>query len=411
MMDKHPRISKFLPHNAEYRNNGDALLKELREQCPVAHDEKARIVMLTRYKDIREILNDRSLWRGPEKGEPSRGRDRLLNDTFEVDPETGVLRTLSMMQMDDPDHSRVRTPIAKALYARASRSRPHIEQIVEGILDSLDGRSGFDILQDYAIPIPIDVIGSFLGVDRSRRDEFRDWSEGAVQSLNPARTPEQDAHRERSMVALEGYFRDLMRARSASPQDDLVTDMVKLKAEGADLSDAEICRNLFGLLVAGNLTTSDLIGNGVYLLLTHPDELAKLTADSGLISPAVEEILRYAPPNDVAGRIASRDMVIGGCPVAHAKSMIAFVRAANRDPDQFDDPDRFDISRQRKPHLSFGGGSHLCIGASLARIEAQVALCRLFARFPYLRLASPGEAPPKRTLPFLNGFERLDILN
>jgi len=404
------RLTKFMPFNPDYARDPDAMLRELREQCPISRDVVAKTFILTRYDDVRGVLNDRTLWRGPEKAEPSAGLGKLIQDTFRPDPQTGELRSLSIVQMDDPDHSRVRAPLSKALFSRVAKSRPLIDALVGEILLSLQGRDRFDALEHFAIPIPIDVIGAILGVDRHRRDEFREWSEGAVLYLKPARTPQEEARRQASSAALDGYFSELMSARRATPRDDLVTDFVRLKDEGADLSDEEIRSNLTVLLAAGNLTTSDLIGNGIHLLLTHPDELAKFKADPGLASVLVEEILRYAPPNDVAVRIASRDMEVAGVPVAATQSMTCLLRAANRDPGQYVDPDRFDITRPRKPHLTFGGGAHFCVGAPLARAEAQSAFTLLFRQFPNLRLANPGETPPKRTLPFLNGFERLDVL-
>jgi hypothetical protein len=185
--------------------------------------------------------------------------------------------------------------------------------------------------------------------------------------------------------------------------------MVTLQAGGAPLSDDEIRINLQALLVGGNLTTTDLIGNGVRLLLLNPGELAKLKADPKLAAGAVEEVLRYEGPVDVTGRVASRDMEVGGCPVGKTQSLTTFLRAANRDPAAFEDPDRFDITRKGKPHVSFGGGSHICIGAPLARLEAQVALVKLFERFPNLRLADPDAEPVWRTLPFFRGLETLPV--
>jgi len=168
--------------------------------------------------------------------------------------------------------------------------------------------------------------------------------------------------------------------------------------------------NLSALLIGGNLTTTDLIGNAVRLLLLNPAELAKLRADPGIINAVVEEALRYEPPVDITGRVASHDMEIGGCPVKRKQSLTFFLRAANRDPEVFDDPDKFDVSRQHKPNVSFGGGAHICIGAPLARLEAQVALVRLFEHFPNLRLANPDEPPVWRTLPFFRGLERLELV-
>ncbi len=409
MADPLPGLLNLTPLNPEFRDDPHRLLTRLREECPVRRDELAGTFMVSRFKDARALLNDRTLWRGPDKAEPSAGFARLL-ETFEEDPDTHEKRATTILLMDDPDHARVRGPFAQALYARAAKCRPQVEEIVDETLAALQGRAGFDVLGDFAIPIPIDVIGALLGVDRARRAEFRDWSEGAIQTLNPLRTPEQTAHMGRATAALDGHFDSLMTARRNAPADDLITDMVRLQADGAPLSDREIRRNLIGLLVAGNLTTSDLIGNGVHLLLTHAGELAKFKADLSLAGAMVEEILRYAPPVEITGRVASRDMEIGSCPVKQTQAMVALLRAANRDPEQYENPDSFDITRKPGPHMAFGGGAHICIGAPLARLEAQIAFIKLFARFPNVRLARPEETPPKRMLPFFNGFERLDVL-
>ncbi len=326
------------------------------------------------------------------------------------DPETGEKSIAIILLMDDPDHTRVRAPLTKALYARAAKFRPQVEEIVEEKLKALEGKPRFDLMSEFAVPIPIDVIAEILGVDRARRNEFRDWSEGSIQRLNPLRTPAQTAHLERAQEALWHHMSELLAARRAKPEDDLVTDMVQLKAAGAEITDREIMTNLSGLLVAGNLTTSDLIGNAAYLLLKNPEQLAKLRADPELINQTVEEALRVEPPTEITGRVASKDMEAGGCPIKQHQSMLMMLRGANHDPDMFENPDAFDITRKPGPHVAFGGGSHICIGAPLARLEAQVALMKLIERFPNLRLAEPDVAPPKRTLPFFNGIERLELL-
>jgi cytochrome P450 len=214
---------------------------------------------------------------------------------------------------------------------------------------------------------------------------------------------------ERCSEALNAYFTETIAGRRANPRDDLISDMTRLQAEGAPLSDIELQINLSALLIGGNLTTTDLIGNAVRLLLLNPGELDKLKADPGLIASVVEETLRYEPPVDITGRVASSDIEIGGCPVKTTQSILFSLRAANRDPDAFDDPHQFDVSRKRRPHVAFGGGAHICIGAPLARLEAQVALLKLFERFPNLRLADPDAAPQWRTLPFFRGLETLKL--
>jgi len=276
-------------------------------------------------------------------------------------------------------------------------------------LDALEGEPEFDLMARFCVPIPIDVIASILGVDHSRLAEFREWSEGIIQSLNPLRTPEQTVAMEKASVALSDYFTAAMSDRRAHPKDDLITDMVQLQAGRGDLSDDELRINLSALLVGGNLTTTDLIGNAVRLLLTHPGELAKLQADPKIINGLVEEVLRYEPPVDITGRIASGEGAVGGCPVHAGQSLMLSLRGANRDPEVFEDPHRFDVSRKHRPHVAFGGGAHICIGAPLARLEAQVALAKLFERFPDLKLADPDAAPQWRTLPFFRGLETLVV--
>lgn len=405
-----PPMLQLTPLNPAFRDDPHALYRRLREAHAVYRDEMAGSHIVTRYKIAREMLNDRAMLRGPDKVDaPGPFTQRLL-ESFERDPDTGEARSYSILLMDEPHHSRVRPPLAKALYARAAKCKPLVEQIIDEKLDAVAPRGGFDVLGDFSIPLPIDVIGAILGVDIERRAEFREWSEGVIQVLNPFRTEAQSAYLERSGEAIRIYFEGQIAARRAKPEDDLITDVVQLKAQGADLKDEEIVSNLIGLLVGGNLTTSDLIGNGVYALLTHPAELAKLKADPSIVSQVVEEVLRYDGPVDITARVTPRDMEIGGCPMKARQSVIALLRAANHDPDAFDNPDAFDVTRKPAPHVAFGGGSHICIGAPLARIEAQAALSKLFQRFPDLRLASPDEKPEKRTLPFFNGLQRLDVL-
>ena len=402
-----PGMLQLTPLDPTYRADPHAVLAPMREQCPVHRDAMAGTFVISRYDDVRGIISDNSLWRDPINAEASAVMQRRFADT--VDPNLPRTSTTSILMLDNPDHARVRQPLAQALYARVAKFRPHAERIIDHYLDDVAGEPSFDLMARFCVPVPVDAIAEILGVEHDRLDDFRDWSEGVILGLNPFRNAEQTAHMERSAVALHEYFTALMDDRRAAPRDDLVSDMVTLQAGGAPLSDDEIRINLQALLVGGNLTTTDLIGNGVRLLLLNPGELAKLKADPKLAAGAVEEVLRYEGPVDVTGRVASRDMEVGGCPVGKTQSLTTFLRAANRDPAAFEDPDRFDITRKGKPHVSFGGGSHICIGAPLARLEAQVALVKLFERFPDLRLADPDAEPVWRTLPFFRGLETLPV--
>ena len=386
------------------RADPHARLKPLREQCPVWRDESTKTWVLSRYADVRAVVSDRTLWRnGIHAEEGSFARFLLKDEKMELPPG----ERQSILTMDDPDHARIRTPLAKALYARVAKARAKIDAIVAETLDAVAGRASFDLIADVAIPIPIVTIARILGVDDTRLAEFRDWSEGAILGLNPVRTPAETEHMEASRLALDAYFTELMAARRAKPEDDLVSDMVQLQAEGAPLSDIELRINLLALLIGGNLTTTDLIGNGVRLFLLNPAQEAKLVADPALVPQAVEEILRYEGPVDITGRVLSGERAFGGCPMHEGQSVTVALRGANRDPDVFERPDEFDITRKGIPHMSFGGGAHICIGAPLARMEAIAFFSVFFQRFPTLKLVD--EPPQWRALPFFRGLERLRV--
>ncbi|TAJ68882.1 MAG: cytochrome P450 [Phenylobacterium sp.] len=402
-----PSLFELTPLNETYRVDPHGLLDDLRARCPAHRDAVSGSLVLSRYADVRAVVNNRELWRDPIRAEDGAHLQRRL--LADYDPSRPRTSQTSILMLDDPDHARVRQPLAQALYARVAKFKPEVERIVGETLDRLEGERTFDLMDRFCVPIPIDVIASILGVDHDRLAEFREWSEGIIQGLNPLRTPEQTVAMETADAALRAYFAEAIVARRTRPGDDLITDMVRLQTEGADLSDDELRINLTALLVGGNLTTTDLIGNAVRLLLLNPAELAKLKADPGIINAVVEEVLRYEPPVDITGRIASGDMEVGGCPLHAGQAMTVSLRAANRDPEVYDDPHAFDVGRKHKPHVAFGGGAHICIGAPLARLEAQVALVRLFERFPGLKLAEPDENPTWRTLPFFRGMETLPV--
>jgi cytochrome P450 len=405
-----PGVFQLTPLNPAFSDDPHALLDRLREACPVYRDAQAGTFILTRHEDVRGVLSDTSMWRGPDRAEPDAVLTRAVLEqrvegvrVSEDEARSGILL------MDEPDHMRIRGPFAKALYKRVAKCKPLVQQVIDQWLDRVADKTRFDAMEDFALRVPIDVIARILGVDDSRLDEFREWSEGAILGLNPFRSEEETKRLVVCSNALSAYMNDLMRRRRAEPGDDLVSDMMQLQAEGTPLSDGEISNNLQGLLIGGNLTTTDLIGNAIWLLLKNPGELAKLKADPALINNTVEEVLRYESPVDITGRIAPRDMEVGGCPVRQSQSMFMSLRGANRDPDAFPDPHRFDIARKDAPHVAFGGGLHLCIGAPLARLEAQVALLTLFARFPNLRLADAAAKPQWRKMPFFRGLKELPV--
>jgi cytochrome P450 len=386
--------------NPVARDNPHALLQALQTHCPVLRDEVAKVWVLSRYRDIRDTVNDRTFVRHPLNADPESITARLI--------EEGRERRTSILFLDDPDHARIRQPLAKAFYARINRMRPEIEAMVDEVIDAAPATGVFDLMEQIAVPVPVLVIARILGVDEERLADFRQWSEDVILGLNPVRTPEENARMMSGGEALDAYFRGLMAARRSAPQDDLVTDMVQLQAAGeANVDDDEVCLNLQALLVGGNLTTTDLIGNGIWLLLTHPDQAAALRANPDLAAQAVEEVLRYEAPVQVTSRIVEKDRIVAGCPMQKSQPVFMSLAAGNRDPEVFEAPQAFDITKKRPSHIAFGGGPHICIGAPLARIEARHAFLKLLARYPNLRL--PEQQLTWRALPFFRGLEKLMV--
>lgn len=394
-------ILELSAYNPEARDDPHPLLKAQRETCPVMRDETTQTWLLTRYKDIRDTVNDRTFVRHPTKAEEGSLSARFVD-------ETGDTQRTSILFLDDPDHARIRQPLAKAFYARINKMRPEIEALIEAVIDAAPASGAFDLMEKIAVPVPVLVIARLLGVDKERLADFRQWSEDVILGLNPVRTPEEDARLVSGAGALDDYFSALMAARRKAPKDDLVSDMVALQISGeAEISDAEVRLNLEALLVGGNLTTTDLIGNGIWLLLSHPQQLAALRAHPELGAQAVEEVLRYEAPVSVTSRIVPDERIIAGCPMHKSQAVWMSLAAANRDPAAFEAPEAFDITRKRASHIAFGGGPHICIGAPLARIEARQVYLKLLARYPNLRLA--GQSLVWRTLPFFRGLEKLVV--
>ena len=394
-------ISAFDP---EARANPHPRLKALRENCPVLRDEGVKTWLLTRYEDIRETVNDRTFVRHPTNAEEGSLSRQLIDTRADEDQ----MERTSILFLDDPDHSRVRLPLAKTFYARINKMKPELERMIDGVIARAPASGKFDLMAEIAVPLPILIIAHILGVDEDRLPEFRQWSEDVILGLNPVRTEEETRRLEKGADALEIYFTELMDRRRANPADDLISDMVQLQASGeADITDRELRVNLQALLVGGNLTTTDLIGNGVWLFLTHQEQKQALIEDPSLAAQAVEEVLRYEAPVQATSRIVDRDKDVAGCPMKKSQPVFMSLAAANRDPAKFEDPEAFDITVKRASHVSFGGGPHICIGAPLARIEARRVFEKLFERYPRMSLAQ--EDLTWRTLPFFRGIETLHV--
>ena len=382
-----------------FRERPNEYLDLLRSREPVHQDRMFDRLVLTRAADVEAVMNNRNLASDPRKSRPgSFSRVQLtVDETF---------RPL-ILHMDDPDHKRMRDLVVKAFnQAAVDAMRPRITEVARGLLEAIDDPSCFDIMNAYAQPLPTIAIALMLGVDTAHCHDFKQWSDGKMQMFNPRRTPEQEAILAFSDAALASYFAEVIQKRRKERRADLISKLIEAEEDGEQLDEADIIGVCIALLIAGNVTTTDLIGNAVLALLQHPSELSKLLANPNLVRSAVEEVLRYDAPVMQGTRIATEAMQIGGCPVAAGQTINAMLYAANHDPEAHPDPKRFDIERPDKRHNSFGGGAHFCLGASLARAEAQIALSMLFERFPKLRLRT--DRPLKRRVMLnFNGLKAL----
>lgn len=367
----------------------------------IAHDEELQVWVALPFEEVAALLRDPAWRKDPAGANPG--------------PYTEVIAAQmpSMLFMDDPDHRRVRGLLSRAFSRRATESlRPRVEEIAGDLLEGMAQRGApVELIGEFASPLPIIVIAEILGVDPADRADFKRWSDDLALQFNPLLDAEDAARVASSFEAIHGYLGDAVERRRRAPGDDLISALIAVQDEdGERLSDDEMVRVLRLLLAAGNITTTDLIGNGVHLLLRHPDQLAALVADPSLVPQAVEEILRYEPPVVATDRIAPEGATVAGCPVAHGEWVMPVLVTANRDPAAHEDPDRFDIHRPDVRHVSFGGGAHHCLGAPLARLEAQVALARLIERFPRMRLAAPDEPARRRYTPGFQGLAALPVL-
>lgn len=367
-----------------FRTNPYPVLEDIQTRIAVLHDEELKRYVYTRHDDVKAILRDRDLWSGPRKANPGTFSAEFLR-AGEEDQEP------SMLLMDEPGHRRLRMLVSASFTpAAVERWRPKVRETVERVLDAIIDPE-FDLIGRFAGPIPTVVIAEVLGIDPTLHGAFKEWSDASVKTaFNPFSTAEEIAAGEAAQKSLNDFFAGEIATRRESLGDDLISDMIRAEEGGERLTESEMVAQCNLLLVAGNVTTTDLIGNGVKALLDFPEQLEKLRADPGLIETAVEEMLRYDSPVTNSGRIANREVDFGGCPVHKGESLSTSLAAANHDSDVYPEPHRFDIERADIHHQSFGGGRHLCLGAHLARLEAQEAVLGLLRRYPVLAHSSKG---------------------
>ena len=365
------------PFTPAFRDDPYPSLARLRERDPV-NETPVGIWRLTRYADVHRLLHE-----VPSGVRTTDGRLPGVDETI------GPPR-LFMLQQDPPTHTRLRKLVSRAFTPRAVAAlRPRIERVATQCLDAVAARGRMDVIADLALPVPSTLICEMLGVPVDDRGRFTEWTAKATHALAAQfLPPDVMAETMAAAMQLAQYFATLIEERRAHLGDDLLSELIRAEEAGDRLSPMELLSQSIGLLIAGFETTIGLIGNGVRALVGHPDQLARLRARPELIASAVDECLRFDGPIILTQRVLHADARFGDKTIPRDAKVWGILAAANRDPAVFPDPDRFDVARQPNEHLAFGGGTHFCLGAHLARLEAQVAIGALVARFDGLALES-----------------------
>ena len=382
----------------------------LRAEDPVHWSPAMKAWIITRHADVKNVaLNNRQI-----------SADRLT-PFFKTNPEyqrgsiNSLVRYLNhwMVFRDPPDHTRLRRLFNKAFTPTSvSNLRPSIENIVAHLIDGMEAKARrgetVDYITDFAYPLPASVIMDLLGVPRADLERVKVWSDDIALFIGTAQVAGNKYLRaESGAKAMSDYFRSLVEARTAEPHDDMISHLVLARDDRDALTTDEIIGTCILLLFAGHETTTNLIGNGFLYSMRHRDQWERLVADPSLAESAVEEYLRYDGPSGALARVAAADLELGGKTIREGQRLFAFMNSANRDPEAFADPDRFDIGREPNVHLTFGHGIHFCLGAPLARLEAQIAATRLAERLPDVRLS--GGDPEWHDSLILRGVKRLPL--
>ncbi len=313
-----------------------------------------------------------------------------------------------MLNKDGEDHRRLRRLVTKAFTPRmVEQLRPRIQEIADGLIDAVESSGEMDLVDEFAFPLPITVIAELLGIPVADRDRFRRWTNAII---TPALTPEDMAQFGAFVNEFVTYLRELFERRRSTPGDDLISALLQVEEAGDTLSEEELFSMVVLLIIAGHETTVSLIGNAMLALLQHPDQREALESDSTRMSHAIEELLRYdGPVERTLSRWAATDVELGGRSIRRGEGVIVILGSADRDPSRFSDPDTLDFAREDVKHLAFGRGSHYCLGAPLARLEAEVALTTLLRRLPGIRLAMPVEELSWRPVPVFRSLASLQV--
>lgn len=388
---------RFRPTDPAFLQDPYPTYARLRCETPIAWYAPWGAWIVTRHRDVATLLRDRRLGRVPP--------DRPKLDDPALAPFAAI-QAGSLLELEPPDHTRAKQAVHDVFTQRHARAlQARVSALVRGLLDGVEARPdrAFDLLVDLAEPIPVTVIAELLGVPAPDRGRLLPWSKAIIGMFEPERTADAEVAAVRAAEEFAAFVRHLMAAKRAAPGEDLISRMVALHdADPARLTEGEVVANAILFLNAGHEAVVNVFGNGLLALLRHPDQLARLRADPTLMGTAVEEMMRFDTPLQFFERFVLEDLTYAGHRWSAGTKLCLYYAAANRDPEVFADPDRFDVARDPNPHLAFGLGLHYCIGAPLARVELTTTVAALLERFPRLRLAT--EAPryhPKNVFRYL----------
>jgi cytochrome P450 len=364
----------------EMVNNPYPTYAELRANDPVCRIEPYGWWVVSRYEDVQYVLKHPSLFSSTGLSEM---RNSLEEERLQREPL--VNEQTVIVASDPPVHTRLRKLINGAFTPKAvARLEGRIRSITSEYIDRILEKDEFDLIADLAVPLPVIVIAEMLGVDPARRADFKRWSDDAFNE-QPNLGRRSDAEIDRLLQSRRefiAFFREMIEERKKCPREDLISDLCRAEVESEMLTAEEVLEMCIILMIAGNETTTNLIGNATLALLEHPEVLCQLRHDPALIQNFIEEVLRYDGPAKMVNRRATEDVVLAGVTIPKDALVIAVLASANRDPAAFRDPDRFDITRDHRGHLAFGYGIHFCVGATLSRLETRVAVEEMLRRLP-----------------------------
>jgi cytochrome P450 len=373
-----------------------------RARAPVQWHEGMGLWLAFTHAECNAVLRDRRLGRIWSDKAPA---ERFAS--------FNLIHRNAILEMEPPDHTRLRRLISTA-FARGhvERLRPWVEELAGSLVDGLVERSGgsepVDVLSGMSEELPVAVIAELLGVPAADRPLLRPWSNAIVKMYEYGRTTQVEDAAERAAAEFVGYLRELAAERRTAPGEDLLSHLVTVRdSDGDRLTEDELVTTCILLLNAGHEATVNVSGNGLLALLTHPDQLARLRADAGLLPTAIEELVRFDSPLQLFERTATEDVEIGGVTVLRGQKIAALLGSANRDPAVFADVDTLDVGRTDNPHITFGAGVHFCIGAPLARVELQASFGALLARTSRLELGAPARRRPEFVI---RGLQELPVV-